>query len=68
MPINGSHRPSQEELDGIRVKAEAGLGDEGRIVIRPSGTEPIIRVMVQHTAAAKAKSLVKQLSAEISAL
>ncbi len=28
-------------------KAEASMGDKGRILVRPSGTEPIIRVMAE---------------------
>jgi phosphoglucosamine mutase len=30
------------------VRAEAKLKDEGRILLRPSGTEPVVRVMVEH--------------------
>ena len=27
--------------------AEAAMGDEGRVLVRPSGTEPVVRVMVE---------------------
>jgi len=30
------------------IKAEGRLGEEGRILLRPSGTEPVVRVMVEH--------------------
>lgn len=30
------------------ARAEARLGEEGRILLRPSGTEPLVRVMVEH--------------------
>jgi phosphoglucosamine mutase len=33
------------------AEAEAVLGDHGRVVIRPSGTEPLLRIMVEATEA-----------------
>jgi phosphoglucosamine mutase len=36
-----------DRLAGDIAEAEARLGDEGRVLVRPSGTEPLIRVMVE---------------------
>jgi phosphoglucosamine mutase len=41
--------------------AEQRLGNEGRVLLRPSGTEPVIRVMVEGTDAA----LTNQLASDI---
>ena len=30
-------------------EAKSRLGEEGRVLLRPSGTEPVVRVMVEHT-------------------
>ena len=39
--INGS------TLRDLVTSTESNLGEEGRVIIRPSGTEPLIRVMVE---------------------
>ena len=38
---------SCEPLDKAIKAAEAELGDTGRIIVRESGTEPLIRVMTE---------------------
>ena len=49
-----------------RVKAEvtaveAELGEEGRVLLRPSGTEPLIRVMVEATDEARLDAVMDRL-------
>jgi phosphoglucosamine mutase len=68
IPLNGAGKPSQESLDKITERTEAALNGKGRVVIRPSGTEPIVRIMVQHDSQDEAEKLVKQLSQEVQAL
>jgi len=36
-----------KEVNAAIKKAEAFLGDSGRVLVRPSGTEPLVRVMVE---------------------
>ncbi len=40
----------------------AGLGDSGRVVLRPSGTEPLVRVMVEATGDGVAEAVAARLS------
>jgi phosphoglucosamine mutase len=57
-------------LDDLRVKAviaeaEAALIGKGRLVIRPSGTEPVIRVMAEGDDAAQVEQVVDEICAAV---
>ncbi len=58
----------QEEIPGLSelvAKVEKELGDEGRVLIRPSGTEPKYRVMLEGLDEAKIKAYAEEIAALI---
>lgn len=50
--------------DDVR-SVEAALGDDGRVLLRPSGTEPLIRVMVEAVSAEDAERLAHSLAESV---
>jgi phosphoglucosamine mutase len=61
---------SRDHLDHQLVKdavsaVESQLGDSGRVVLRPSGTEPFVRVMVEGIDAGEVKACAEQIAASV---
>lgn len=68
VPLNSGEVPSREALDGVRSEVERELDGAGRVVIRPSGTEPVVRIMVQHQVLRQAESLAHHLAEQVEKL
>ena len=68
--INVLLRPDQKWQDNPRLaeetkKVEAELGQTGRVLIRPSGTEPLVRVMVEARDQHQAESGARRVAATL---
>ena len=58
VPVNGGAPLETDQVKQAIADAEASLGAEGRVLIRPSGTEPVIRVMAEGRDEAKVVAVV----------
>jgi phosphoglucosamine mutase len=53
------------EVAAAVARAASELGEDGRILVRPSGTEPAIRLMIQAKDASLAERVIAQLADEV---
>ena len=68
--INVRLQPGQDwkanpRLDAETQAVQAELGDSGRVLIRASGTEPLVRVMVEARDATQARACAERLAATL---
>jgi phosphoglucosamine mutase len=60
--VEGNAKSVVEASADVIREAEAQLGAEGRVLVRASGTEPLVRVMVEASDAAIAQSLAQRIA------
>ncbi len=59
------------EDEGVRAaiaEAEEKLGDNGRVLVRESGTEPVVRVMVEASSERECKKLAAKIAAAVASV
>ena len=65
MPPAAASADLHAALGPIAAEAEARLGDSGRVLVRPSGTEPLVRVMVEAADLETARAEADRLAASV---
>lgn len=59
---NGADPTTHPAVQAAIARVEQKLGGNGRVLLRPSGTEPVVRVMVEGEDAANVQTLAEELS------
>jgi phosphoglucosamine mutase len=61
VPVDGDAADAVARIAGDIVAVEADLGTQGRVLVRPSGTEPVVRVMAEADTDDRARVVVQRL-------
>ena len=65
--VDKSRLGDSAEVRAVVTAVEEGLGDSGRVLLRPSGTEPLVRVMVEAPTAEEATAAAEAIAAAVRA-
>ncbi|SDU88798.1 phosphoglucosamine mutase [Jiangella alkaliphila] len=65
--VDKSRVTLDEGVKTALAEAEAELGATGRVLLRPSGTEPLVRVMVEAATPEQAETVARRLAATVQA-
>ena len=66
--VEAHSKNALEQAEGLWTEvadAESALGDAGRVLVRPSGTEPVVRVMVEAADASVAAKVAEDLAGAV---
>ena len=63
--VQGQDWASNPRLAEARARVQAELGEAGRVLVRPSGTEPVLRVMVEARDAQQAEACAWRIAAAV---
>jgi phosphoglucosamine mutase len=63
--VDKSRADSDPAVQAAVSAATSTLGDSGRVLLRPSGTEPLVRVMVEAESGEAAQNIADELAAVV---
>ena len=62
VPVRDKKEAQQDaDVKAVIAEVEASLGDNGRVLVRESGTEPVIRVMVEASTDERCRECVEEI-------
>lgn len=67
VPIRAPMPDVEQRLSDRIAEVQAALGDTGRVLLRPSGTEPVVRVMAEADTEELARSAAEELAEAVAA-